>query len=113
MRMSMDTRPQCPAPHDPYRSRPPAPGGGGPGGGRLATASNCRHLFEWTGIAVAGLDPQLRIVEANTEFWRLVGDGGPDRTGADVLGLVHPSTRDRVRGHFAMLSSGVHDRFSS
>ena len=71
-----------------------------------------RSMFEWTGACLASLDPQLRLVNANMDFFRQFGGSLGDRRGKSLLDLVHPGARERVRHRFATVANSDKRHFT-
>ncbi|GID33223.1 PAS domain-containing protein [Paractinoplanes brasiliensis] len=71
-----------------------------------------RSIFEWTGACLARLDPQLRLVTANMDFFQQFGGTPGERRGKSLLDLVHPGARERVRRRFAALASSDRSHFT-
>jgi PAS domain S-box-containing protein len=70
-----------------------------------------RSLFEWSGICMACLDPALRLVEANADFYRQFGHSAADVAGRPFADLLHPGAREQVRRQFAKLTDAHRTRF--
>lgn len=69
-------------------------------------------MFEWTGACLASLDPQLRLVTANLDFFQQFGGTPDDRRGKSLLDLVHPGARERIRRRFTTLNSPDNSHFT-
>jgi hypothetical protein len=71
-----------------------------------------RSMFEWTGACLASLDPQLRLVNANIDFFQQFGGTPVNRRGKSLLDLLHPGARERIRRRFAALTNSDKRHFT-
>jgi PAS domain S-box-containing protein len=90
------------------------------GPGLPATPSRCletdaalfRSFFERSGLPVARLDREMRIVLANPDFQRRFGGTRRDLRGTDISEILHPDHRDRVGLRLSTLSNNPGSRFT-
>jgi PAS domain S-box-containing protein len=71
-----------------------------------------RSFFERSGMCMANLDPRVRVVNANVEFFRQFGRTSADVCGNSFYDLLHPSVREKVEQQFARLAEGRRVRFA-
>jgi PAS domain S-box-containing protein len=71
-----------------------------------------RSFFDRSGMCMASLDPKLRVVKANVEFFRQFGRNSAEVCGNSFFELLHPSVRDKVEQQFARLAEGRRVRFT-
>ncbi|MEC3981277.1 helix-turn-helix transcriptional regulator [Amycolatopsis sp. H20-H5] len=71
-----------------------------------------RSFFDRSGICLASLDPRLRVVEANVDFFRQFGRSSSEVCGHSFYDLLHPSVRERVEQQFVRLTEGGRARFA-
>jgi PAS domain S-box-containing protein len=69
-----------------------------------------RSLFESSGICMACLDPGLRVLEANPDFFRQFGHSAAEASRDSFCDLLHPGAREQVRRQFAKLTDGHRTR---
>ena len=69
-------------------------------------------LFEQSGICMANLDLELRVLDANQSFSRQFGRAVREIRGQSFCELLHPSVRDRLRLALHRLAEGQNTRFA-
>jgi hypothetical protein len=62
------------------------------------------------GLCLASLDPALKITGVNGEFVGFVGARPAEVYGRDLVRLLHPRCRERVRDRLSGLVAGRHER---
>jgi PAS domain S-box-containing protein len=71
-----------------------------------------RSFFDRSGMCLASLDPRVRVVEANVDFFRQFGRSSAEVCGRSFYDLLHPSVRERVEQQFVRLTEGGRSRFA-
>jgi PAS domain S-box-containing protein len=71
-----------------------------------------RSFFDRSGMCLASLDPRVRVVEANSDFFRQFDLSASEIYGHSFYDLLHPSVRDKVEQQFARLLEGRRTRFA-
>jgi PAS domain S-box-containing protein len=71
-----------------------------------------RSLFEDSGLCMAILDRQLKVLEGNAAFVNQFGLHSPDAYLRTFFDLLHPSVRQHMQRQFARLTSGHGPRFA-
>ncbi|SEO77107.1 helix-turn-helix transcriptional regulator [Amycolatopsis saalfeldensis] len=71
-----------------------------------------RPFFDRSGMCLASLDPRVRVVEANVDFFRQFGRSATEVCGQSFYDLLHPSVREKVEQQFARLTEGRRVRFA-
>jgi PAS domain S-box-containing protein len=71
-----------------------------------------RSFFDRSGMCLASLDPRVRVVEANSDFFGQFGLSESEVYGHSFYDLLHPSVRDKVEQQFARLIEGRRTRFA-
>jgi PAS domain S-box-containing protein len=71
-----------------------------------------RSFFDRSGMCLASLDPRMRVVEANVDFFRQFGRSSSEVCGHSFYELLHPSVREKVEQQFARLTEGRRARFA-
>jgi PAS domain S-box-containing protein len=69
-------------------------------------------MFERSGMCLAILDPQLRLLELNNTFLQQFGHLVPEARGRAFTELLHPSTRQHLGREFGRLTEGRRVRFT-
>ncbi|KAA2254121.1 PAS domain-containing protein [Solihabitans fulvus] len=69
-------------------------------------------IFERSGMCMARLDPQFRVLDANPDFVRQFDRAPAEMTGRGLLDLMHPSVGDRLGRQLAKLVEGRRSRVS-
>ncbi|WP_132126271.1 helix-turn-helix transcriptional regulator [Actinocrispum wychmicini] len=69
-------------------------------------------LFERSGMSVAILDLQLRVLETNTAFFQQFGRLSTDVRGHGFCEFLHPSVRQHMLRQFARLTMGGRARLT-
>ncbi|WP_435864346.1 LuxR C-terminal-related transcriptional regulator [Streptomyces sparsogenes] len=69
--------------------------------------------FDQPAAGVARLDANLRVQQANQEFFRQFGGSSAEVCGRDFGELVHPSLRQPLRRQFLRLVDGSRRRFAT
>ncbi|WP_344876511.1 helix-turn-helix transcriptional regulator [Allokutzneria multivorans] len=65
-----------------------------------------KPLFERSGICMANLDPQLRVRDANSDFFREFGRQSSSVRGRLFQDFLHPSVEPRLRQQLGCLLDG-------
>jgi len=71
-----------------------------------------RCFFDQSGMCLASLDPKVRVMEANGDFFRQFGRSSAEVYGQSFYDLLHPSVREKVEQQFARLTEGRRTRFA-
>lgn len=71
-----------------------------------------RSFLERSGVCVARLDGDLRVVRANADFLQQFGRARYDVLGRDLCELLHPDDRPRVAPQLARLVDDPGSRFT-
>lgn len=74
--------------------------------------SEYRAFFNPSGMCIASLDPQIRVVNATSEFLLQFGRASAEGCGTSFCDLLHPAAREKVEQQFALLVEGGHARFT-
>ncbi|WP_253767244.1 PAS domain-containing protein [Goodfellowiella coeruleoviolacea] len=70
-----------------------------------------KSLFERSGMGIASLDLDLRVQEANADFYRQFGLRPSEAYGCGFTDLLHPSVAENLRRQLAKLAAGKRTRF--
>jgi PAS domain S-box-containing protein len=70
-----------------------------------------RSFFDRSGICVATLDQNAKVIEANVDLVRQFGRPPSDIRGRSFCDLLHPSVRDKIGHQFARLAARQRARF--
>jgi PAS domain S-box-containing protein len=69
-------------------------------------------VFEGSGMCMAILDPQLRVLDTNSTFVRQFGRLSSDVRGRAFTEFLHPSVRPHILRHLMRLTMGGRSRFA-
>ncbi|MFJ5222635.1 LuxR C-terminal-related transcriptional regulator [Streptomyces sp. NPDC088400] len=69
-------------------------------------------LFEQSGICMANLDLELRVLEANRLFTQQFGRTSNNVHGKNICDFLHPSVQGKVKNEFIRLTDGQNPRFA-
>ncbi|WP_158920695.1 PAS domain-containing protein [Streptomyces sp. NBRC 109706] len=69
-------------------------------------------ILQYSGLCIANLDPELRLVEANNEFVHHVSGTSASLSGRSFLDFLNPGTQEQARRHFGRLASGQRSAFT-
>ncbi|QUH01941.1 PAS domain S-box protein [Saccharopolyspora erythraea] len=72
-----------------------------------------RSLFEQSGMCMANLDLEARVLEANESFCRQFGRTTHEMQDRSFCGLLHPSVRGVLKHQLKRLAEGQHPRFDA
>lgn len=70
-----------------------------------------KSLFERSGMGIASLDLDLRVQEANADFFGQFGLRPSEAYGQNFADLLHPSVAEHLRRQLAKLVAGKRTRF--
>jgi PAS domain S-box-containing protein len=70
-----------------------------------------KSLVERSGLCLASLDLDLRVIEANSDFIAQFGDGGASIAGRSVYDFMHPGVHAPLRRQFEKIIEGRRLRF--
>lgn len=68
-------------------------------------------MMERSGLCMASLDAERRVLDANGEFLSQFGRMGEPLHGCDFMDLLHPGVRQPIERHFERLEGGRRARF--
>lgn len=71
-----------------------------------------RSLFKWSGMCIATLDRQQRVVDASAEFLRQFGGTAKSNGGQSFYDLMHSGNRDKIQRQFMRILSGERMTFT-
>lgn len=71
-----------------------------------------KAMMERSGLCIASLDVDGRVIDANPEFLRQFGRSIEALRGRHFLDLLHPGVHASVRRQFDLLASGRRERFA-
>lgn len=69
-------------------------------------------IFRQSGICIAHLDSDLRLIEINSDFLRWFGGSPSTLRGRGLMEFLHPSTRARVDEQISRVVDGYRKRFT-
>jgi len=70
-----------------------------------------KSLLEQSGLCLASLDLNLRVVEANVDFVAQFGDTGESLRGRSIYEFLHPGVHTAMRRQFDRILEGRKPRF--
>ncbi|EFL20818.1 putative LuxR-family transcriptional regulator [Streptomyces himastatinicus ATCC 53653] len=69
-------------------------------------------LFEQSGMCIANLDLEFRVLEANRLFAQQFGCGSGHVRGRNICDFLHPSVQGKMKNEFIRLADGQNPRFA-
>ncbi|MFF5720922.1 helix-turn-helix transcriptional regulator [Streptomyces buecherae] len=69
-------------------------------------------ILQYSGLCIANLDPELRLLEANREFVHHFSGAAASCSGKSFLEFLNPGTQEQARRHFGRLASGHRSAFT-